>query len=181
MLCLALQRGSLLSGQESVLHFAPEPCLMGILRSSSASYQSADFTPHAGSIRLNIENISLPSSCVDVVIANHVLEHVDDKAALCELNRILSPRGRLITTVPIIEAWERTYEDPQITREADRERHFAQADHVRYYGRDFRDRVKSSGFSLHEFQADGPSSARYGLIRGECVFIARKDDVMIPR
>jgi SAM-dependent methyltransferase len=124
---------------------------------------------------------SLPSNSVDVVIANYVLEHVDDRAALCELNRILAPRGRLITTVPIIEAWERTYENPQITREADRARHFVQEDHVRHYGRDFRDRVKSLGFSLSEFQADGPSTARYGLIRGECVFIASKNEKLSGR
>ena len=176
LLYLALRERQLLSGADSVLHFAPEPCLSGIIRDKSASYQSADYKPQPGSIPLNIEDIALPSSSVNVVIANHVLEHVDDEAALGEINRILTPRGRLIAMVPIVEAWEHTYEDPQITQKPDRERHFAQSDHVRFYGRDFRERICSHGFALEEFQADGPRSARYGLNRGECVFIACKTE-----
>lgn len=174
LLCLAMQRRDLLSSHDRVLHFAPEPCLAPLLRDASAAYQSADCEPQQGSIPLNIEDIDLPAGSVDVVVANHVLEHVDDKAALGELNRILATNGRLIAMVPIVEAWENTYEDPRIKNKFDRERHYAQSDHVRFYGRDFRDRIRSSGFSLDEFQADGPCSARFGLNRGECVFIATK-------
>jgi len=176
LLCLALHERPLLSEADRVLHFAPEPCLSGIIRDKSASYQSADCKPQPGSIPLNIENIALPSSSVNVVIANHVLEHVDDEAALEEIKRILTPGGRLIAMVPIVEAWEHTYEDPQITQKPDRERHFAQSDHVRFYGRDFRERICSHGFDLEEFQADGPRSAQYGLNRGECVVIACKTE-----
>jgi SAM-dependent methyltransferase len=157
-----------------VLHFAPEPCLRRIIQEASAYYRSADFAPAPDSLLLNIEKIDLPDHSVDVVIANHVLEHVDDLAALRELRRILSDRGRMIVSIPIIEGWATTYENPSIKSKVEREIHFGQADHLRFYGRDFRDRVLSAGFSLEEFVADGPDAARYALTRGDAIFICTK-------
>ena len=124
---------------------------------------------------LNLENIELPDASVDVVVANHVLEHVDDHRALGELFRILRPGGRLIATVPIVEGWERTYEDPTIDDPARRAAHFGQWDHVRYYGRDFRERITGAGFTLQEFAATGDQAVRHSLLRGERVFIGLKD------
>lgn len=171
---LALDRRNLLSRSERVLHFAPEPCLRRIIQEASAYYRSADFAPAPDSLLLNIEKIDLPDHSVDVVIANHVLEHVDDLAALRELRRILSDRGRMIVSIPIIEGWATTYENPSIKSKVEREIHFGQADHLRFYGRDFRDRVLSAGFSLEEFVADGPDAARYALTRGDAIFICTK-------
>jgi SAM-dependent methyltransferase len=174
LFCLGLQRLHLLSGSESVLHFAPEPCLSAMLTHASASYRTADSDPDRASIVLNIENIDLPDQSVDVVIANHVLEHVDDQAALRELRRILTDHGRLFVMVPIIEGWAKTYENPAITSGPERNIHFGQFDHVRYFGRDFRDRVLAAGFSLDEFICDGADSAKHSLTRGESLFICTK-------
>jgi len=172
---LALLRRDLLSGLGNVLHFAPEPFLIGMLRQGSVSYQSADFEPGLADIVLNIEKINLPDKSVDVVIANHVLEHVDDRAALRELQRILSVHGRLIVSVPLAGGCAKTYEDPGITSPVDRELHFGQADHLRFYGRDFSDRLLSAGFSVDEFTCDGPDTMKYALQRGDSVFICTKN------
>jgi SAM-dependent methyltransferase len=175
---LALQRLNLLSGSEYVLHFAPEACLGTTIQKASANYRSADYAPGCASMQLNIEEVDLPDKSVDVVIANHVLEHVDDRAALREIWRILADHGRLILMVPIIEGWKWTYEDPRITGKAERHRHFGQDDHVRYFGLDFRTRVLSEGFSLDEFVCDGADTVRYALTRGESVFICTKSSVL---
>ena len=76
--------------------------------------------------------------------------------------------------IPIIEGWTETYENPAIKSGRDREIHFGQNDHVRYYGRDFRDRVTAAGFSIQEFTADGADAVKYGLARGERLFVTTK-------
>ena len=76
---------------------------------------------------------------------------------------------------PIVEGWEHTYENPAHTSPQDRITYFGQVDHVRMYGRDVRDRITGAGFKLSEFTAEEPNVARYGLLRGEKVFVATKD------
>jgi SAM-dependent methyltransferase len=171
---LALQRRNLLSGLGKVLHFAPEPFLAKAIRQASASYRSADLEPGLADMVLNIEKLDLPDDSVDTVVANHVLEHVDDRAALLEIWRILVNHGRLIVSVPVAGGCATTYENPAITSRSDRELHFGQADHVRFYGRDFSDRLSAIGFSVDEFTCDGPDTVKYALQRGESVFICTK-------
>jgi SAM-dependent methyltransferase len=157
-----------------ILHFAPEPILARILRDRAAQYKSADLDPTVGETVLNIENIDLPDESVDVVMCSHVLEHVDDAKALREIHRVLAPGGRALLMFPVVEGWEHTYENPDHTSPRDRARYFGQSDHVRYFGRDVRDRIGRAGFALSEFTADEPNVARYGLDRGEKLFIATK-------
>jgi len=125
-------------------------------------------------LKLNIEEIDLPSACVKTIICAHVLEHVDDRKALLELYRILAPGGVAVLSVPIVEGWDVTYEVPTITDPQARLMHYGQDDHVRFYGRDFRDRVKEAGFELSEFTAEGPEVVEFGLMRGDKVFLGRK-------
>jgi predicted SAM-dependent methyltransferase len=171
---LAVKRLHLLTRGQSVLHFAPEAIIGDIIRQYEVAYQTADITSGRASLVLDIEKISMPDCSVDVVIANHVLEHVNDVVALAELHRILRPGGRLLASVPLIEGWETTYENPKIVACVDRDAHFGQSDHVRYYGRDFRNRVMAAGFVLQEFSCDGAESVRYSLCRGERIFIGTK-------
>ena len=174
LLYLALQRENILNSHAKVLHFAPELALRSKIAKQVGQYVTADLEPGYADLALNLENIDLPDSSFDVAIANHVLEHVDDRAALRELSRILRPGGTVVITVPLIEGWDHTYEDHFITAPQDRELHFGQWDHVRYYGRDFRDRLTAAGFLISEFTASGGDTARFGLLRGERVFFARK-------
>lgn len=159
---------------EPILHFAPEPILRDKFRGLYAKYATADLNSEAD-LTLNIESIDLPSGSVNTVICNHVLEHVSDRKALAEIYRILSDKGLLVASVPIVEGWDRTYENDSITSPLEREVHFGQFDHVRYYGRDFRDRLHSAGFAkIDEVTASGQDVATYGLLRGEKIFICRK-------
>jgi SAM-dependent methyltransferase len=171
---LAIARLELIAPSLRVLHFAPETCLAQWLRTQPVDYLTADLREGLADIRLDMENIALPDESFDRVIANHVLEHVDDKRAVREIFRILRKGGRLIATVPLIEGWDRTYEDAAIATAAEREVHYGQDDHVRYYGRDFRDRLAGAGFAVTEFTCDGAETIKFGLLRGERVFIGTK-------
>jgi SAM-dependent methyltransferase len=171
---LAFDHAKPLSAGAALLHFAPEPAVTRFVQPLCSKYVTTDFLRDDVDMRLNIEALDLPDKSFDALICSHVLEHVDDKAALGELFRILKPGGVALIAVPMVEGWDISYEDPAITDQRDRLVHFGQEDHVRRYGRDFRDRVKRAGFLLTEFVRDGADSVRYSIIPGERVFIATK-------
>lgn len=152
-----------------IVHFAPEKALRGFF--VDMEYVTADLY-NCADVKLNIESIDLEDASVDVVIANHVLEHVNDHNATREVHRVLRPGGRFFCMVPMVEGWEATYEDPSISRPLDRKLHFGQEDHLRLYGRDFTSRVRSAGFDLvEEYCVQGSKSVFYRLNPGEKVFI----------
>ncbi len=170
---LVLGRLHLVAGK-SVLHVAPEYSLATwIKKNEPGRYISGDIQ-HEADVPLNIENMNFPDNEFDVLICMHILEHVDDRRAIKEMHRVLRPGGSALVMVPIVEGWELTYENPQITSERERLLHFGQEDHVRYYGQDFRERLRAH-FSVTEFTASEPEVARYGLVRGEKVFLCKKD------
>lgn len=160
--------------KDKVLHFAPEQQFESMFRKRYTHYQTADLFADAD-LKINLEDIDLPDNTYKLIIANHVLEHVDDAKASSELSRILTEDGLLIAMVPIIEGWEKTYENEDVDGEEARQVHFGQEDHVRYYGRDFKDRIQAGGLELvAEVTAEGADVIKYGLIRGQKVFAFRK-------
>jgi SAM-dependent methyltransferase len=159
---------------KTVLHFAPESVISEILRPKAKSYIGADLDGRRAETALNMENIALADESIDLIVCNHVLEHVDDARALREFLRVLVPGGTALLMFPVVEGWNKTYENPDIRSAKDRTLHFGQWDHVRYYGRDVRGRIESAGFELAEFTAQEPEVIRFGLSRGEKTFIARK-------
>ncbi|ODQ93866.1 class I SAM-dependent methyltransferase [Mycolicibacterium holsaticum] len=160
----------------NVLHFAPEPRLTELFRERARIYRSADLDPTHGDVVLNIEDIDLQDNSIDLVVCIHVLEHVDDRQALKEIHRILTPGGRAILMFPLVEGWQYTYADPAHTSAEARIKYYGQHDHVRMFGRDVRERIAEAGFDLSEFTAEEPDVARYGLTRGEKIFVATKSN-----
>lgn len=175
LLYLTHQRANLFRPEDRVLHFAPEPAVTGFVRPLVRSYESADLSMKGVDHYVDIEDLAFREASYDIVICSHVLEHVNDIKALGQIRRILSPEGRAVFMVPIAEGCESTHEDASFTSEQDRVRHFGQNNHVRRYGRDFRQRVGDAGFSIEEHTACGYEVGRYGLEAGEKVFICRPD------
>lgn len=162
---------------KSMLHFAPEPAVRQLIEPTVGRYVTTEYAGGDVDLTLNIEAIDLPDEAFDALVCFHVLEHVDDAKALPELYRILTPGGIALLATPIVEAWEASYEDPSIIDPELRLLHFGQDDHVRVYGRDIRQRIKDAGFDLVEYMASGAECVRYGLQRGETIFIATKPNV----
>lgn len=157
-----------------ILHFSPEALLSTIYRDLASTYASANIVQGLGDLTLNIEHIDQPDGAWDVVVANHVLEHVNDRKALGEIRRVLTPGGLAILSFPIASGFEQTYENPDITAKADRALHFGQWDHIRYYGADAADRIAAAGFQVTVFGAREPFVHRHGLSRSERLFLARR-------
>ena len=184
--CQSLERHRLLAlagidfeGRD-VLHFAPErPVSKFVCAAAPASYETSDIDPAKRcDRRFNIEAIDSADAAYDIILCSHVLEHVDDGKALAELNRVLRPGGLLVAMVPLVEGWLQTYEDASLVSHRDRFIHYGQGEHVRFFGADFRDRVRNAGFLVDEFTASGPDSVKYALMRGEKVFLCAKTDVV---
>ena len=174
LLALAVQRGHVSFAGKDVLNFTAD-LAVGRLAQSARRYSTSNYPVQDGAdFALNIEAINLPDASFDLVACSHILEHVDDAKALPELYRILRPNGVLLIMIPVIEGWAETYENPAIVGERERHIHFGQFDHVRYYGADVRQRIKEAGFDLSEFTSGPVDSIKYGLQRGEKVFIAAK-------
>ena len=129
-----------------MLHLAPEPCLGQRLRQRLGdSYLSADLDPAKAMVSMDITCIAFPDASFSFIYCSHVLEHVpDDHKAMQELYRVLSPSGWALFQVPLYSG--PTYEDFSIQSPAKREKAFGQWDHVRKYGMDFADRLRSAGF-----------------------------------
>jgi SAM-dependent methyltransferase len=175
LFAVAFQRGAVSFRGADVLHFAPEPFVSRFIESDEPrSHVTCDLTPGRADVVQNIEKLEFDANSFDRIVCSHVLEHVDDRAALAEMFRVLRPGGLAVLMIPIVEGWAQSYEDAAITSEPDRTLHFGQRDHVRYYGSDFRDRVRAAGFSLDEFTAQGRDCVQYGLARGEKLFLATK-------
>jgi SAM-dependent methyltransferase len=184
--CLSLERHRLLwlylsrctqifKDSQKVLHLAPEQCFYKKFRKMlNLNYVTADLQSPLADIKLDIQDMPLGNDAFDVVICNHVLEHVpDDHKALAEIYRVLKPGGYAIMQVPADMTMEKTLEDPTVTDPAERARLFRQKDHYRLYGADFADRAKVAGFSVKEenflFQLSQFERERYRLPEGESV------------
>jgi predicted SAM-dependent methyltransferase len=130
-----------------LLHPAPELCFYEKFKNKrNIDYYPSDIS-EKGLLKIDLTDIKYPDNYFDYIICNHILEHItDDKKAINELYRILKPMGIAIIMVPINEKFEKTYEDPSIITPEEREKHFGQWDHVRWYGMDIKDRLRNSGF-----------------------------------
>jgi SAM-dependent methyltransferase len=182
-LYLERERGELFATDNRVLHIAPEQSLQKRLRAlPRLDYLSGDLDSRLADVRLDVTDLSFPDASFDVVICNHVLEHVlDDRRAMSELYRVLRPGGWGVAMVPDVEK-ETTFEDPTAVTPEQRLALFGQADHVRRYGRDYVQRLESVGFrvSVEELEdaLDPDEQRRLGLRkfgRIEPIFIVSKD------
>lgn len=165
--------GDKLAGK-CILHFAPEKAFMRRMKGNSL-YETADLMQAGVTHRLDITDTKLADATYDVVMANHVLEHIpDDRAAMRELFRVLKPGGVALLTTPINATRQTTYENPAITAHPARWAHFSAHDHVRYYGLDFADRLTETGFQVETFRVSPEDEVKYALLRDEWIYIARK-------
>lgn len=163
-----------------ILHFAPEkPLSMLFLRHGFKEYICGDlftegYTYPDHVLDMNVLSIPYDNDRFDLVICNHVLEHVpDDRKAMREIARVLRSGGRAVLQVPISANSARTIEDPSITSPDDREKTFGQFDHVRLYGQDYPDRLRSAGLKVDRINISR-KYRRFGLSPREDLFIATK-------
>lgn len=163
-----------------VLHIAPEQEFLRKFRKmKNLDYISADLYSPIVDVKADILDLPFPDNSFDVVFCNHVLEHInDDRKAMSELYRVLKPGGWGILQVPMKNSLEKTYEDFTITDPKERQKHFGQYDHVRWYGLDYFQRLQSVGFHTNALYYSQRFSEeeikKFGLIKNEILPLVSK-------
>jgi SAM-dependent methyltransferase len=135
-----------------VLHIAPEQCFLDIFRKQqNLNYITSDLESPIADVKADICDLPFKKNEFDIIFCNHVLEHIsNDTKAMQELYRVLKPGGFGIFQIPQDLSKAITFEDNTITDRKERAKLFGQYDHVRVYGRDYFDKLRSIGFKVDE-------------------------------
>jgi SAM-dependent methyltransferase len=156
----------------SVLHFAPEAPVTAVLERTLPSAHVLTTDLHRTDVDepgQDIQALGLGDDAFDLVVCNHVLEHVpDDRAAVRELARVTAPGGVAVVSVP--GDWSRagtvTFPDEAFNG------------HHRDYGRDVVDLLRG-GFGtvdvvvLGELEQRVHGPGRPGLRPDDRLFVCR--------
>jgi ubiquinone/menaquinone biosynthesis C-methylase UbiE len=129
-------------------------------------------------VQADICNLPFSDQQFDWVVCNHVLEHIpSDKIAMQEIFRVLKPGGTAILQVPL-RLDQNTFEDDRITDPKERAQVFGQYDHVRIYGKDYRERLEQIGFQVkmlaYAEQLTSEEQTRYAVPANEIIPICTK-------
>ena len=151
LLWLFLERNTTFFNDKlKILHIAPEqPFYKKFKLFKNWDYITCDLNSPLADIKDDICKLPFKKFEFDLIICNHVLEHInDDLKAIREIYRVLKKNGVAILQVPIDESLSKTFEDKTIIDPKKKSELFGQYDHVRKYGKDYYDRLKSVGFKV---------------------------------
>ncbi len=171
----------------SMLHFAPQrKFLSKFSENQNIDYTPCDLNPETYEYfnidrihKVDVLNIPFEDNSFDVVICNHVLEHVDDYiVAMKELFRVMRKGGWGVFQVPIDYSLKTSYEDETIIDPKEREKAYGQWDHLRMFGCDYKDKLASVGFNVTEDNYINSFSddeiKRFGLLKTEFIYLCEK-------
>ncbi|TXD92625.1 methyltransferase domain-containing protein [Gillisia hiemivivida] len=163
-----------------LLHFAPEQAFHKLFKKmENLEYTTTDLNSPLADVKADIRNLPFKDNSFNFILCNHVLEHIpDDTKAMQELYRVLAPGGTAILQIPQDLSRAVTFEDNSITSRKERAKIFGQYDHVRVYGRDYFDKLRSIGFKVQEVaytnSLDPSEIDKYRLAKGEIIPVCTK-------
>jgi SAM-dependent methyltransferase len=168
-----------------VLHISPKKEVARLIRGHDnidhvcgALYP--DTRAEFDAVKVDVTDIEFPDGEFDVVICNHVLEHVrEDEKAMREICRVLRPGGFAVLQVPLALDLEKTLEDASIVDGKARIEAYGQKDHLRLYGLDYFQKLAGAGFRIERdnpFENEWlPDLERFCLDEKEDVILGFKD------
>lgn len=168
------------SSEKKVLHFAPEQAFYKRFKKMKhLDYVTTDLNSPLADVKADICNLPFKNDEFDMILCNHVLEHIpDDTKAMQELYRVMKVGGIGIFQIPQDLSRATTFQDNSITDKKERAKIFGQYDHVRIYGRDYFNKLRSIGFKVEEVNYTSnlleEDIARYCLAKGEIIPVVSK-------
>ena len=143
----------IIQGKE-ILYFAPEYSMMLWMNQNGVNCTTADLY-NTADMQLDIQSTGLSDASYDIIICNHVLEHVDDfRVALKEIYRILKPTGLFICSFPVDMDVDTVDENLDIRTDEERYKRFGQSDHKRVFGMNADCLLKEAGFVVEEIKGN---------------------------
>lgn len=177
---IKLRRDAETSSALKVLHFAPEQeFYKRFKKQTNIDYTTTDLLSPLADVKADICNLPFEDNTYDIIFCNHVLEHIpDDTKAMQELYRVLKPGGMGIFQIPQDLSRATTFSDDTIVDQKERAKIFGQYDHVRVYGRDYFDKLRSIGFKVVEEDYTAKIAPelveKYCLAKGEIIPVCFK-------
>lgn len=168
------------SAKKKVLHFAPEQAFYKRFKAMKhLDYTTTDLNSPLADVKADICKLPFEDNSFDIILCNHVLEHIpDDTKAMQELYRVMKVGGMGIFQIPQDLSRKTTFEDDSITDKKERSRIFGQYDHVRVYGLDYFDKLRTIGFKVEEVDYTAKLSeeavTKYCLVKGEIIPVCIK-------
>ena len=168
------------SANSKILHFAPEQCFLKRFKTlKNLDYTTTDLLSPIADVKADICNLPFKNDTFDVILCNHVLEHIpDDTKAMEELYRVMKQGGYGILQIPQDLDRATTFEDNSITDKKERAKIFGQYDHVRVYGRDYFDKLSQIGFKVdavdYTAQLSEENIKKFCLAKGELIPVVYK-------
>jgi len=179
-LWLFLKTMTVFETKVKMLHFAPEQAFYNkFINMENIEYTTTDLNSPLAMIKADICKLPFASNYFDIILCNHVLEHIEnDKKAISELYRVLKPGGVGVFQVPLDMNRISTFEDNSITDPKHRAKIFGQYDHVRIYGLDYFKRLESCGFKVEKVDFTKALSkeeiSKYCINEGEIIPVVYK-------
>jgi len=168
------------SAEKKVLHFAPEQAFYKRFRNlKNLDYTTTDLISPLADVKADICKLPFENNSYDIILCNHVLEHIpDDTKAMQELYRVLKPNGMAILQIPQDLNRSVSFEDDTITDKKERAKIFGQYDHVRIYGLDYFQKLRTIGFEVNEVDYTAKLTEKdiikYCLSKGEIIPVVYK-------
>jgi predicted SAM-dependent methyltransferase len=148
----------------NILMFASDP-IKNWFKRNKFKYKTADKYDERADLKVDIQNTGFSDESWDLIICNHVLEHVlDYKEALHELMRILKKDGILELTVPIDKNLQTVHENASVMSMKEKIKKFGQQEHLREFGNDFEKILSDFGFLVEVVDGDKLSDKIVGKI-----------------
>lgn len=157
-----------------ILHFSAEPNLFRLLK-SNPNYISGDIKKSKyAKYFVNVTDITYPDNYFDIIICNHIMEHVDDHMkGFQECFRVLKKGGIAFFSVPYDPKLEKTWYPPEGMPLEEVEK-ICGWDHKRIYGQDFPNIISTVGFNVETFLLNESDSKEYVTASTDPIFVAKK-------
>ena len=151
---------------KKVLHFAPEIILSSLFTETKKYYFTTDlFMNNVNYPKEDIQNLSFKNATFDMILCNHVLEHVkSDTKAFSEISRILKKKGIAIITVPGNWRNKKTISQNPIYHNG----------HYRHYGLDMENLMKKKFKKVKKINMYKYNGKLYAIKKLEFAYICEK-------
>lgn len=168
--------------QKKVLHCSPEKKVFDYLKLQAADVVTADLYPgfyrrvDPQITKQDLLHLDVKDETYDLVIANHVLEHIpNDRKAMQEIYRVLKLGGSAVLQVPFSTQLSATIEQAVYGDPIFNSKNFGQKDHVRIYAlHDYVARLKTIGFHVELLKVGEMAQAKTLALQEEEVFFMIK-------